>query len=667
MPQVPVSNEQRDQGSAGDANFFFDAQQWIVDLDRRSRRIGQEADAFQKFLSELLKILRADGGHVQINDSGKKWIVASQGDTSREPIGVFSDSENCLIAQSQTHWCDSTGSRANGPQCGDRLVAVQIVDCDLRLELCVEFGKKLDPVSRRRCEETVSAALDLMTPVCWRHQKRKVDGRIVAVELKDSVLDLAFHGVSLRETIAGIAAKVAEQIGYDRVAVLKVDARECTLAATSTLATVDRRAKQVRLLEQLAAHCLAEKISIASQAECKGKTAQLLNQYMADSGATDIRVDTLENPVTGGDKIGVLVSERYADSIQQNVSEQEMANALATASQAVAIAFARHSTSWKHLLEKRIIGGNKTRWQVARFAIAGALFALAWLPVELRVHATGRLLPHVRQRIFAPVEGIVSKVHVVNGQSVTKGAPLVDIESAALDLARQQVLNEIATSKVRLSSLLAARTRSTGGVNRGVASTGGFESLAGGDLAASEEALKAKLVGLEEQLLLIDTQRGLLQLTSPIDGLAMRWDMNQVLAQRPVAAGQLLLEVISNDEGWIAELEVPDAEIGYVQTAYAERPVDCSFRFRSNPNVSYAGQVSMIDTVSKLDSRGEPIVRVRVPIAQSSFMSEPGNSNDVSRVNAGLIASIDCGKRPLIVVYTRGLVYWARVHLGLGL
>ena len=674
MSPLPASNEHRESDFAVEEKKWEDADRWIVDLDRCSRCIGQEKEVFHHFLSELLKIVRAGSGQLQLCTASQSMLIASVGEGLPQAIDVRLPSDNQTIAQSMIRWTHPQRSGDVGSDDCELLVGVQTIDRDLRLAVFAKFNKRLDSPTKQRSEEIVTAALDLMTPTSLRFQRHQVDQRLAANDFHMSLVDSAFQGESLTQTMAGVAAKLANAIGYDRVIILRVASRRCTLAATSTLATIDRRARQVRLLEQLATACVKEKTcikSIADSGRASVPIAEGLRQYVIDSGATNIRIDLVTNPGdnvnTGdtGDPIAVLVSERFKDPPTDDVAyDQEIESTLVAGARAIAIAFARHEKGWSLAMAGPTDRASVWKRRLIQLSIAGMLIAVAWLPVELRVHAPGRLLPQVRQRAFAPVEGIVTKVHVVNGEAVSKGDPLVEIQSATLDLARQQVLSEIASSKVRLASLLAVRTRSASGTGRGGTSGGDFEMLSGGEITASEETLKAQLAGLEEQLKLIDSQRSTLQLSSPIDGVAMRWDMNQTLYQRPVAAGQFLLEVIATDNGWVVEVDVPDAEIGYVQKAFSTKPVDCNFRFRSDPSVSYAGQVSTIDSAAQFDSRGESVVRVVVPVPTSStpWSSEP--PSDVSRVNAGVLASIDCGKRPLIVVYTRGLVRWARVQLG---
>lgn len=650
--------------STSEIKKFDDADRWIIELDRWSRRIGNEEDSFPRFLGELLKTLRASGGHLDLGTRERKSTVASVGESPDVAIDFGRHAEARDSTEPLMRWTQRRESSASHAVASDVLTAIQKCDCDTLFAVVIGFDGRVDLAARRRCEEIVAAATDLMTPTFLRFRGHDLRRHMASVELRNELLSLSLQGASVTETTAGISCAIANRIRYDRVAVLKVVSNHCVMVATSTLATVDRRARQVRLLEQLASACVAARSSVNFIASADEPMGELLRQYAADSGATELRIDLVSNPHKIDDSIAVLVSERFSGREKKHPSENEFESVLSDASKAISIAFTRHASGRARHLPGAIDRATAIRWRWAKIGLAAVLLLLAWMPVELRVHAPGRLLPKVRQRLFAPVEGVITTVHATNGQNVFKGDLLVEIESPTLDLARQQVLSEIATSKVRLASLLASRTRYSSGTNRSGGGAGDFEASLGGDLAASEETLKAQLLGLEEQRMLIDQQRKRLRITSPIDGVVMRWDMNQTLSRRPVSAGQFLLDIVSSDGAWIIELDVPDAEIGYIDQAFSKEAVDCRFRFRSNPSVSYAGQVATIDSVAELDGRGESVVRVIVPVTDPLAVWSTEAMQDISRVNAGVLATIDCGRRPLILVYTRGLVRWARVHLG---
>jgi multidrug efflux pump subunit AcrA (membrane-fusion protein) len=636
------------------------ADQWMVELDRWTREIGEEGNVFGRFLRELLQVLNACGGCVKVFHGEQQAVVARVGH-SQPPDSDFNRTVGTSSrAEASVHWIYPSDSNRAESVDGDSLLAVQRIDQDVQLVVSIRFNNRLDLATRAHFEQVVAAALDIITPPALRRFRSESNHRLVTSEFQEQLVELAFQGDSLSDTISMIGERIGQQNRYDRVAILQVVSGKCVLVSTSSLATIDRRARQVRLLEALATQCVVEKSSVSSQTEPSDEIAVLLQQYKEDSGSTDIRIDLLSSPSNDRELLAAVVSERFTEQQKASRSDGEVASVTSASAHSLAIAFARHKNSGARSLSGIMGSGGHWRRRAVTLILACALVLLALLPVELRVQSTGRLLPKVRQKVFAPVDGIVASVHAVNGQPVAKGDLLVAIQSPTLDLARQEVLSDIATAKVQLASLLSARTRSSSGVVRNSDSA---SSLAG-DLAATEETLKAQLAGLEDQLKLIEGQIASLQLVSPFDGIALRWDMNQTLHQRPVAAGQFLLDVIALDQQWIVELDVPDAEIGYVQNAFSQNAVNCNFRFRSNPSFAYAGRVASIDSVSQVDARGESIVRVVIPFADTKDSLSSGSLNGISRVNAGVLASLECGKHPLIVVYTRGLVRWARFHLG---
>ena len=68
---------------------------------------------------------------------------------------------------------------------------------------------------------------------------------------------------------------------------------------------------------------------------------------------------------------------------------------------------------------------------------------LALVPWDYRVEATGRLMPVVQQDIFAPNNGKVVKIFVVDGQRVFVGERLVLLENLELEAQLAIVLGEM--------------------------------------------------------------------------------------------------------------------------------------------------------------------------------------------------------------------------------
>ena len=80
---------------------------------------------------------------------------------------------------------------------------------------------------------------------------------------------------------------------------------------------------------------------------------------------------------------------------------------------------------------------------------------------------------------------------------------------------------------------------------------------------------------------------------SPIAGQILTWDVEQLLASRPVQRGQMLLSVGDSSGPWELELRVDDDRIGHVLEVRHNKaePVDVSFRLAMDPDHTFAAQV----------------------------------------------------------------------------
>ena len=91
-------------------------------------------------------------------------------------------------------------------------------------------------------------------------------------------------------------------------------------------------------------------------------------------------------------------------------------------------------------------------------AITTAILVMAFVPWELTIEGRGSLWPEQRQFLYAPYQSRVSEVLINHGDTVTKGQPLLTLESKDLEKELRHVegeLNEARTVCCSLSSQLA--------------------------------------------------------------------------------------------------------------------------------------------------------------------------------------------------------------------
>jgi multidrug efflux pump subunit AcrA (membrane-fusion protein) len=168
-------------------------------------------------------------------------------------------------------------------------------------------------------------------------------------------------------------------------------------------------------------------------------------------------------------------------------------------------------------------------------------------------------------------------------------------------------------------------------------------------LAAEQEELRQLLSSQQEQLATLRSQREQLTVRSPIDGQVLTWDLEKSLSDRPVQRGQLLLSVANLNGPWVAELDVPDDEIGHILKSDASpdaKPV--SFQLATNRGIDFQGVIRRIASRTETSADDRPIVRVTVDVDEKEIGE--------LRPGATIFAKIDCGKRKVAYVWFHDVV-----------
>ena len=151
-----------------------------------------------------------------------------------------------------------------------------------------------------------------------------------------------------------------------------------------------------------------------------------------------------------------------------------------------------------------------------------------------------------------------------------------------------------------------------------------------------------------------------------MEGEVLTWNVRQLLEDRPVSRGQILLTIGDLSGPWKLELRVPDRQAGHVlaaQETQPDEPLQVSYLLAMNPRQSFQG------TLARLGMRSEtagswspgtpgltdgPFLAATVDVDRSSLDQCTGHP--VSRVGAGVRAYIQCGRRSLGYVWLHNLL-----------
>jgi multidrug efflux pump subunit AcrA (membrane-fusion protein) len=279
-------------------------------------------------------------------------------------------------------------------------------------------------------------------------------------------------------------------------------------------------------------------------------------------------------------------------------------------------------------------------------AVAAAIAALILVPADFNIDGRGQLLPKSRRDVFAPANGDVRELLVEHGDLVDPETPgkdlLLVLRQPQLDFEASRVSGEMQTARKRLAAVQAARL----GINR----TGRDDPARYNELTAEEEELKEQLASLDQQAAILRVQQEELRVRAPMKGQVLTWDLDQLLAARPVQRGQTLLTVADVDGPWELELTIPDDQIGHVLEAQAasDRPLEVTFILATDPGVTYDGRIERVAfTTEEKPGAERPSVTVRVDFDASRIKGK--------RPGASAIAKVHCGRASLGYVWLHEL------------
>lgn len=463
----------------------------------------------------------------------------------------------------------------------------------------------------------------------------------------------AVHGsLDLETTAYTIANEARRLLGCDRVSVVGRHGRGCRVLAISGVERFQRRANPVRRLETLSRLVLlaGEPLwhphppdSLAPQLE------RALEAYLDEAHVRLLALFPLRtrgrSQAAAAAVIGGLIVERF-DAVADDRLRSRITAACSPAGTALGHALEYTRIPLRSVLQWVGRAGWFTRAQqlpktvLVLLLLAAAVVALATVPAEFTIAARGELQPQRRYHLFAPQDGVVVTLPKGQGESVGKGETLVTLTDPKLDLEFTEVVAKRRTTEEQLAAVRAARMRND---------PAAVQARDRYQLSAQEEQLKEKLNGLEQQYQILSAQRQQLEVRSPTTGRVLTWDIERLLAARPVQRGDRLLTVADLDGPWELALRVDDDQAGHVLAAQQEHGpgLPVSFLLATEPGVTYTGQVRRVATATEVEEEGQPVVLATVDLDATRVPH--------ARPGATVVAKLHCGRRPVGYVWFRQL------------
>ena len=464
----------------------------------------------------------------------------------------------------------------------------------------------------------------------------------------------------------------------DRVGVIVNRGKKAVVQAVTGQESINRRANLVRQMSALAKQVMktGEPLVFTGNAENLPPAVEKpLAHFVQESGSRMVILVPLHKPeplVAREDEkkdgaakkkkaekrsrpLGCLVVEQFTES-EPTPGLRERID-LMTDHVAVALQNARSHQQIFLLSFWQLLGrglewfyGRKLMKTLAVLAVIAAIVgSLAFIPWDYRVEGQGKLMPVVQYDVFAPLNGEVEEIFVRGNERVKKGQLLLRLRNDEL---REQV--------VRARSDLALRQQTEVALfDRIDAARGQLQEMK--DLQGQLAQTRTEILGLQEYLKVLEERFAKLEVRAPNDGVVPTFQVEQMLRNRPVQMGEVLLEVMDDTGPWRLELEVGENRMGHLirgqkKLGTGELPVE--FILATAPEHTYRSKLQAISTRSNESAENGAIVEAFCSIEPQQLPPNP-------RIGAEVRAKISCGERSLGYVLFGDVVEFLQKHLWL--
>ncbi len=474
-----------------------------------------------------------------------------------------------------------------------------------------------------------------------------------------SILPQLHSSIHLEESAHCIANEGRKFLRCDRLSVAIFDKNKAVLVAVSGVATIERRAKQVRELELLVS-LVARSGSSLRYPSTEVEAPQLadgLQRYLDESNNELIWITLMFRDPSATDSlqsasalcIGALVVETFdvtAASTAPAASELALRSELLLQHGGIAI---QNALEFDRLPLRRLsqaLSRLPKTYQSYRVKVligfaAGCLcLALAMvIPADLNMAANGTIQPFAMHHVYAPANGDVIRVHASHHSQVQTGDFLLEIRSREMELRKEELLTQRATTQEKLRGIEVARLRDRKQTNA--------ESASIGELSASDRELREVMASQDAQLLILGEMLASLQLKSPVSGHVISWDPTETLDRRPVQQGQKLLSVAELDGDGRLQLRVLDEDTRHVIHASKreKESIRVTFSIASDPGIRHSAVVHQIGTMIETVTDEGATLRIDAVVSAADMRNV--------RPGATVNAKIHCGRSSVGYVWTR--------------
>ncbi len=459
--------------------------------------------------------------------------------------------------------------------------------------------------------------------------------------------------LDLRQTAYTIVNEGRRLLNCDRVSLIVRRSRGYRLMAVSGVDTPNRRSELARRLEKLcnATAKTGEPLWFPSESSDHApELEKLLGDYLDESHARSAGIVPIgpQRPATEPPgailPIAILTVEKFFGTFAES-EKTTVAEASAHIESALGNCLELDSLPFSSIL-RRLRGlaaiGSWLKLALAAGVAAAIVAAALLIKADFTVVAEGNLQPTQLRDVFARADGTVSSLCVEHGQHVRAGDLLAVLRRPQLDLEFKQAFGELQTAQQKLIALEAERLQAPRDSDD--------QRRRYGQATAEEEELREAIRSLQAQYEVLKAKQSECEVRSPIDGEVLTWNVHQLLDDRPVTRGQILLTVGDLSGPWKVELRIPDRQAGHVLSAQEARPDDplpVACLPVMNPRESFSGTLARLGMRSETSPSESSYVEATVAFNRSTAGQ--------CTAGAGVRAYIQCGRRSLGYVWLHDL------------
>lgn len=278
------------------------------------------------------------------------------------------------------------------------------------------------------------------------------------------------------------------------------------------------------------------------------------------------------------------------------------------------------------------------------------VLSLIFVKYDYRANGDGRLMPVIQRDVFAMQDAEVQEIFVIGGQKVEAGQLLVQLKNPELQTEYLQIQSGIDEKKLLIKAQQAERELASrqSRIEEAVQLQGRIAET------------KIEISSMEEQRKILAERVGNLKVYSPIDGVVATFQVEQILINRPVRRGEVLMEVMDPRGDWQLELDLKDKRLGLLleqQQKVKPKNIDVEFVLATDPETTYSAELTSIATRTKTDPELGNVVRVLADFDEKQL-------SDL-RIGSEVKAKIDCGKKRLGYVLFGDAIDFIRIRLWL--